>query len=65
MEHHDKIMHKFLPKLKRRLDECGYDSLLYALKWCFVVFQEKVRFNKFAYAQYMLHEIIINVSLSY
>lgn len=42
IEHHDKIMGKFLPKLKRKLDKCGCDSILYALKWFFVVFQERV-----------------------
>lgn len=36
-------MNKFLPKLKRKLDKCGCDSILYALKWFFVVFQERVR----------------------
>ncbi|KAL7305969.1 hypothetical protein TKK_0001440 [Trichogramma kaykai] len=41
MEHHDKIMQRFLPKLKKRLDKCGCDSILYALKWFFVVFQER------------------------
>ncbi|XP_014218955.1 USP6 N-terminal-like protein [Copidosoma floridanum] len=41
IEHYDKIMSKFLPKLKRKLDECGCDSILYALKWFFVVFQER------------------------
>ncbi|XP_011495459.1 PREDICTED: USP6 N-terminal-like protein [Ceratosolen solmsi marchali] len=41
IEHHDKIMTKFLPKLKRKLDKCGCDSILYALKWFFVVFQER------------------------
>lgn len=41
IEHHDKIMKKFLPKLKRKLDKCGCDSILYALKWFFVVFQER------------------------
>ncbi|CAL7935650.1 unnamed protein product [Xylocopa violacea] len=41
IEHHDRIMNKFLPKLKRKLDKCGCDSILYALKWFFVVFQER------------------------
>ncbi|XP_051163272.1 USP6 N-terminal-like protein isoform X1 [Leptopilina boulardi] len=41
IEHHDKIMTKFLPKLKRKLDKSGCDSILYALKWFFVVFQER------------------------
>jgi len=44
IEHHDKIMNKFLPKLKRKMDKCGCDSILYALKWFFVVFQERVGF---------------------
>lgn len=46
IEHHDKIMTKFLPKLKRKLDKCGCDSILYALKWFFVVFQERVRTSR-------------------
>ncbi|XP_043286925.1 USP6 N-terminal-like protein isoform X2 [Venturia canescens] len=41
IEHHDKIMTRFLPKLKRKLDKCGCDSILYSLKWFFVVFQER------------------------
>ncbi|XP_039314110.1 USP6 N-terminal-like protein [Solenopsis invicta] len=41
IEHHDKIMNKSLPKLKRKMDKCGCDSILYALKWFFVVFQER------------------------
>ncbi|XP_053971512.1 USP6 N-terminal-like protein [Hylaeus anthracinus] len=45
IEHHDKIMNKFLPKLKRKLDKCGCDSILYALKWFFVVFQERTPVN--------------------
>jgi len=44
IEHHDKIMNKFLPKLKRKMDKCGCDSILYALKWFFVVFQERVSY---------------------
>jgi len=44
IEHHDKIMNRFLPKLKRKMDKCGCDSILYALKWFFVVFQERVGF---------------------
>lgn len=42
IEHYDKIMSKFLPKLKRKLDKCGFDSILYTWKWFFVVFQERV-----------------------
>lgn len=41
IEHHDKIMNRFLPKLKKKLDKCGCDSILYSLKWFFVVFQER------------------------
>ena len=46
IEHYDKIMFKFLPKLKRKLDKCGCDSILYTLKWFFVVFQERVSICK-------------------
>lgn len=64
-------MNKFLPKLKRKLDKCGCDSILYALKWFFVVFQERVRKyfiiycsktfqNLFLYIVYILYLNIIN-----
>lgn len=45
LEHHDKILTKFLPKLKRHFDKHGLDAMLYSLKWFFVCFVERVPFN--------------------
>lgn len=42
LAHHDAILTKFLPKLKRHFDQCNLDSILYSLKWFFVVFVERV-----------------------
>lgn len=42
LAHHDKILAKFLPKLKRHFDQCNLDSILYSLKWFFVIFIERV-----------------------
>jgi len=41
-EHHDKIMKKFLPKLKRHLDKNGVDTGIYTLKWFFQCFLDRV-----------------------
>lgn len=41
-EHHDKIMNKFLPKLKKHLDRNGVDTGLYTLKWFFQCFLDRV-----------------------
>ncbi len=42
---HDKILAKFLPKLKRHFDQCNLDSILYSLKWFFVIFIERIPFS--------------------
>lgn len=42
LSHHDKVMKKFLPKLKKHFDKHNMDSVLYALKWFFVIFVERV-----------------------
>jgi len=42
LAHHDKILSKFLPKLKKHFDQCNLDSILYSLKWFFVIFVERV-----------------------
>lgn len=42
LSHHDRIMKKFLPKLKKHFDKHNMDSVLYALKWFFVIFVERV-----------------------
>ncbi|XP_028162292.1 USP6 N-terminal-like protein isoform X3 [Ostrinia furnacalis] len=45
LEHHDKILTKFMPKLKHHFDKFGLDAILYSLKWFFVVFVERVPFS--------------------
>lgn len=54
LAHHDKILTKFLPKLKRHFDQCNLDSILYSLKWFFVIFCERVSQVKF-YAAIFAH----------
>lgn len=44
-EHHEKIMNKFLPKLKKHLDRNGVDTGLYTLKWFFQCFLDRVPFR--------------------
>ena len=41
--HHDKVMRKFLPKLKKHLDRQGIDTGIYTLKWFFQCFLDRVR----------------------
>lgn len=45
LEHHDKILTKFMPKLKHHFDKFGLDAILYSLKWFFVCFVERVPFS--------------------
>ncbi|KYB24592.1 USP6 N-terminal-like protein [Tribolium castaneum] len=45
LAHHDRILAKFLPKLKKHFDKHGVDAILYSLKWFFVCFVERVPFN--------------------
>ncbi|XP_046976888.1 USP6 N-terminal-like protein isoform X1 [Vanessa cardui] len=45
LEHHDKILIKFMPKLKHHFDKFGLDAILYSLKWFFVCFVERVPFS--------------------
>ncbi|XP_068618250.1 USP6 N-terminal-like protein isoform X2 [Battus philenor] len=45
LEHHDKILTKFMPKLKQHFDRFGLDAILYSLKWFFVCFVERVPFS--------------------
>jgi USP6 N-terminal-like protein len=42
LSHHDKILTKFLPKLKKHFDKHCLDAVLYSLKWFFVIFVERV-----------------------
>ncbi|XP_039285973.1 USP6 N-terminal-like protein [Nilaparvata lugens] len=44
-EHHDKIMNKFLPKLKKHLDRNGVDTGIYTLKWFFQCFLDRIPFK--------------------
>lgn len=45
LEHHDRILKKFMPKLKHHFDKYGLDAILYSLKWFFVCFVERVPFS--------------------
>jgi hypothetical protein len=45
LAHHDRILTKFLPKLKKCLDKHNLDSVLYCLKWFFVIFVERIPFS--------------------
>lgn len=42
LAHHDRILTKFMPKLKKHFDKHGLDAILYSLKWFFVCFVERV-----------------------
>ncbi|KAI5729765.1 hypothetical protein M8J76_006371 [Diaphorina citri] len=44
-EHHDKIMSKFLPKLKKHLDKNNVDTGIYTLKWFFQCFLDRIPFK--------------------
>ncbi|GAB6029812.1 hypothetical protein CHUAL_005524 [Chamberlinius hualienensis] len=44
-EHHDKILSKFLPKLKKHLDKHEVNANLYTLKWFFQCFLDRVPFT--------------------
>uniref|UniRef100_A0A182F9E9 Uncharacterized protein n=1 Tax=Anopheles albimanus TaxID=7167 RepID=A0A182F9E9_ANOAL len=45
LAHHDKIIAKFIPKLKKHFDQYHLDSILYSLKWFFLVFIERIPFS--------------------
>jgi USP6 N-terminal-like protein len=45
LAHHDKILTKFLPKVKKFLDKHQMDAVLYSLKWFFVIFIERIPFS--------------------
>ena len=40
--HHDRILKKFVPKLKKHFDKQGVDSGIYTLKWFFQCFLDRV-----------------------
>lgn len=43
--HHNKLLSKFLPKLKKHIDKFGIHSSLYTLKWFFQCFLDRVPFT--------------------
>jgi len=43
--HHEKVMRKFLPRLKKHLDKQGIDSGIYTLKWFFQCFLDRIPFS--------------------
>lgn len=45
LAHHDKILTKLMPKVKKHFDKHGLDTILYSLKWFFVCFIERVPFS--------------------
>ncbi|VEN39992.1 unnamed protein product [Callosobruchus maculatus] len=45
LAHHDRILMKLLPKVKKHFDRHGLDAILYSLKWFFVCFIERVPFS--------------------
>uniref|UniRef100_A0A182M254 Rab-GAP TBC domain-containing protein n=1 Tax=Anopheles culicifacies TaxID=139723 RepID=A0A182M254_9DIPT len=45
LAHHDKILTKCMPKLKKHLDKHEVHSVLYSLKWFFVIFIERIPFS--------------------
>lgn len=59
LSHHDKILTKFLPKLKKHFDKHNLDAVLYSLKWFFVIFVERVSQAKHA----TLHESLKRFAL--
>ncbi|XP_054724277.1 USP6 N-terminal-like protein [Uloborus diversus] len=44
-EHHDQLLTKYLPKLKKHMDKFGIHSSLYTLKWFFQCFLDRVPFT--------------------
>jgi len=43
--HHDRILKKYLPKLKKHLDKNGIDTGIYTLKWFFQCFLDRIPFS--------------------
>ena len=41
-QHHDKVLTKLLPKLKKHFDRQNIDAGLYTLKWFFQCFLDRV-----------------------
>ncbi|XP_050069347.1 USP6 N-terminal-like protein isoform X2 [Anopheles maculipalpis] len=45
LAHHDRILTKCMPSLKKHLDKHEVHSVLYSLKWFFVIFIERIPFS--------------------
>ncbi|KAH8402340.1 hypothetical protein KR009_011433 [Drosophila setifemur] len=45
IDHHDRIMSKIMRKLHKHFTKHNVDALLYAIKWFFVIFVERVPFS--------------------
>ncbi len=43
--HHERVLKKFLPKLKKHLDRNGIDTGIYTLKWFFQCFLDRIPFS--------------------
>ncbi|PSN47711.1 USP6 N-terminal-like protein [Blattella germanica] len=43
--HHEKIMAKFLPKLKKHFESCGIEPQIYTLKWILQCFMTSIPFS--------------------
>uniref|UniRef100_A0A0K2TYD0 Rab-GAP TBC domain-containing protein n=1 Tax=Lepeophtheirus salmonis TaxID=72036 RepID=A0A0K2TYD0_LEPSM len=43
--HHEKVLKKFLPNLKKHLDKNGIDTGIYTLKWFFQCFLDRIPFS--------------------
>lgn len=57
-EHHDKLLSKFLPKLKKHMDKFTIHSSLYTLKWFFQCFLDRV--SKFEhFKEYLINSLVI------
>lgn len=61
-EHHDKILTRFLPKLKKHLDKYEIHTSLYTLKWFFQCFLDRVFIIFFIYLATFLF-MNLNISL--
>ncbi|XP_023236191.1 USP6 N-terminal-like protein [Centruroides sculpturatus] len=66
-EHHDRILQKFLPKLKKHLDKYEIHTSLYTLKWFFQCFLDRVPFTLTLrlWDIYLLEGEIILTAMSY
>jgi hypothetical protein len=58
--HHDKVLKKFLPKLKKHFDKQGVDSGIYTLKWFFQCFLDRVRKMILFLTQTLLYPLVLS-----